>query len=124
MFHLGMKEAKGFRNNNSRIAGIDKGGIYMAEEKKPSMHSAEVQKGLVHRLNRVEGQVRGIKKLIEQETYCDDILHQLEAARSALRSIEMVLLESHVKHCVVHQIQHGDSDVVEEILTTIKKIAK
>ena len=96
----------------------------MAEEKKPSMHSAEVQKSLVHRLNRVEGQIRGIKKLIEQETYCDDILHQLEAARSALRSIEMVLLESHVKHCVVHQIKHGDGDVVEEILTTIKKIAK
>jgi len=96
----------------------------LTEEKKPSMHSAEVQKGLVHRLNRVEGQIRGIKKLIEQETYCDDILHQLEAARSALRSIELVLLESHVKHCVVHQIQHGDTDVVEEILTTIKKITK
>ncbi len=96
----------------------------MIEEKKPSMHSAETQKGLIHRLNRVEGQIRGIKKLIDQETYCDDILHQLEAARSALRSIEMVLLESHVKHCVVHQIKDGDNDVVEEILTTIKKIAK
>jgi CsoR family transcriptional regulator, copper-sensing transcriptional repressor len=96
----------------------------MIEDKKPSMHSAEVQKSLIHRLNRVEGQIRGIKKLIEQETYCDDILHQLEASRSALRSIEMVLLESHVKHCIVHQVQHGSEDVLDEILTTIKKIAK
>lgn len=96
----------------------------MELEKRPSMHSATVQKSLVQRLNRVEGQVRGIKKLIEQEAYCDDILHQLEAARSALRAIEMVLLESHVKHCVVDQIRQGDGEVVEEILTTIKKIAK
>ncbi|RQD69479.1 MAG: metal-sensitive transcriptional repressor [Tindallia sp. MSAO_Bac2] len=96
----------------------------MDSSKKPSMHSAEVQKSLLHRLNRVEGQVRGIKKLIESEAYCDDILHQLEASRSALKAIEMVLLESHMKHCVMHQLQEGDMSVVDEILTTLKKIAK
>ena len=98
--------------------------MLMDSTKKPSVHSAEVQKSLLHRLNRVEGQVRGIKKLIEKEAYCDDILHQLEASRSALRAIEMVLLESHMKHCVIHQLQDGDETVVEEILTTLKKIAK
>ncbi|SDY73732.1 metal-sensitive transcriptional regulator [Tindallia californiensis] len=96
----------------------------MNTEKTPSKHSAEVQKSLLHRLNRVEGQIRGIKKLISNEVYCDDILHQLEASRSALKSIEMVLLESHLKHCVIHQLKKGDVSVVDEVLTTIKKITK
>jgi DNA-binding FrmR family transcriptional regulator len=96
----------------------------MAGHKHASPHSIEVQKSMVNRLSRVEGQIRGIKKLIENETYCDDILHQLEAARSALRSIELVLLESHVKHCVVRQIQEGDPTITDEIMTTFKKIAK
>ncbi len=92
--------------------------------KHPSKHSVEVQKSMITRLNRVEGQIRGIKKMIEAETYCDDIINQIEASRSALKSIEMMLLESHIQNCVVDQIKEGDHEVVNEVLATFKRMVK
>lgn len=92
--------------------------------KHPSKHSVEVQKSMITRLNRVEGQIRGIKKMIEAETYCDDVINQIEASRSALKSIEMILLESHIQNCVVDQIKEGDQDVVNEVLATFKRMVK
>ena len=90
----------------------------------PSKHSVEVSKSMISRLNRVEGQIRGIKKMIENETYCDDVINQIEASRSALKSIEIILLESHIHNCVVDQIRAGDNDVVSEVLATVKKMVK
>lgn len=92
--------------------------------KKPTEASIRIQKSIVDRLNRVEGQIRGIKNMIEKETYCDDIINQIEASRSALHSVQIILLESHIKNCVVDQIKHGDTDVIEEILKTIKRLTK
>jgi DNA-binding FrmR family transcriptional regulator len=92
--------------------------------KHPSKHSVDVQKSMLDRLSRVEGQIRGIKKMIENETYCDDVINQIEASRSALKSIEMVLLESHINNCVVDQIREGDQEVVGEILATFKRMVK
>ncbi|ABR46287.1 protein of unknown function DUF156 [Alkaliphilus metalliredigens QYMF] len=94
------------------------------EPKKPSKQSQATQKSIISRLNRIEGQIRGIKSMIEKGTYCDDVINQIEASRSALSSIEILLLESHFKHCVVEQIKSGDEGVVEEILKTIKKLTK
>lgn len=113
-----------FTYNRGVWYNMFRGGEPMESMKKPSLHSAKVQKSLLNRLNRVEGQVRGIKKLIESQAYCDDVLHQIEASRSALKAIEMVLLESHMKHCVMHQLKEGNESVIEEILTTLKKISK
>lgn len=90
----------------------------------PSKHSVEVSKSMISRLNRVEGQIRGIKKMIENETYCDDVINQIEASRSALKSIEIILLESHILNCVVDQIREGDNEVVSEVLATVKKMVK
>ena len=92
--------------------------------KKPTEASIKTQKSIVDRLNRIEGQIRGIKSMIEKETYCDDIINQIEASRSALHSVQIILLESHIKNCVVDQIQHGATDVIEEILKTIKRLTK
>lgn len=92
--------------------------------KQPSNHSIDVQKSMLTRLNRVEGQIRGIKKMIENETYCDDVINQIEASRAALKSIEMVLLESHIHNCVVDQIKAGDNEVISEVLSTFKRMVK
>ncbi len=92
--------------------------------KKPTEASIKTQKSVIDRLSRIEGQIRGIKNMIEKETYCDDIINQIEASRSALHSVQIILLESHIKNCVVDQIQHGDTDVVGEILRTIKRLTK
>jgi DNA-binding FrmR family transcriptional regulator len=105
-----------------------KGGATMEQlqsmKKIPTEKSIKNQKSVMDRLSKIEGQVRGIKNMIEQEAYCDDIINQIEASRSALHSVQIILLESHIKNCVIDQIQQGDSDVVDEILKTIKKLTK
>jgi DNA-binding FrmR family transcriptional regulator len=93
-------------------------------EKTPSAQAIKNQKSVIDRLNKVEGQIRGIKNMIERESYCDDIINQIEASRSALHSVQIILLESHIKNCVVDQLQHGELDVVDEILKTFKKLTK
>lgn len=77
---------------------------------------------LVTRLNRIEGQVRGIKGMIEKDTYCDDILHQISAVQSALKSVSKLVLQGHLNSCVVERIQSGDQEVVDELLNTIGKM--
>lgn len=94
------------------------------QEKKPTEQSIKTQKSILNRLNRIEGQIRGIRHMIEKNTYCDDIINQIEASRSGLHSVQIILLESHIKNCVVDQINHGDTDVIEEVLKTIKKLTK
>jgi len=93
-------------------------------QKNPMENSVKTQKSVLDRLNRIEGQIRGIKNMIEKNTYCDDVINQIEASRSALHSVQIILLESHIKNCVVDQLQHGDTDVIEEVLKTIKKLTK
>ena len=89
-----------------------------------SHHSDETKKNLITRLNRVEGQIRGIKGLIEKDTYCDDVITQISAAQSALNSVAKMLLETHMKECVVDRIQEGDLEVLDEVLVTIQKLMK
>src|SRR3954464_10769469 len=89
-----------------------------------SHHSPEVKKNLTSRLNRIEGQIRGIKGLIEKDTYCDDVINQISATQSALNSVAKVLLEGHMKSCVVERIQEGDMEVLDEVLVTIQKLMK
>ncbi|MFT8320626.1 MAG: metal-sensitive transcriptional regulator [Bacillus sp. (in: firmicutes)] len=89
-----------------------------------SHHSDNVKKNLVTRLNRVEGQIRGIKGLIEKDTYCDDVITQIAATQSALNSVAKILLEGHLKNCVVDRIQEGDMEVLDEVLITIQKLMK
>jgi DNA-binding FrmR family transcriptional regulator len=89
-----------------------------------SHHSDAVKKNLVTRLNRVEGQIRGIKGLIEKDTYCDDVITQIAATQAALNSVGKILLEGHLKGCVVDRINEGDMDVLDEFVVTIQKLMK
>jgi DNA-binding FrmR family transcriptional regulator len=89
-----------------------------------SHHPEKVKNNLISRLNRIEGQIRGVKKMIENDTYCDDVLNQIAAIQAALNSVGKILLEGHLKSCVVERLQEGDLDVVEELMTTMKKLMK
>lgn len=89
-----------------------------------SHHSDKVKSNLVTRLNRIEGQIRGIKGLIEKDTYCDDVITQISATQSALNSVAKILLEGHLKTCVLERIQEGDEEVLDEVLVTIQKLMK
>lgn len=77
---------------------------------------------LTSRLNRVEGQIRGIKNMIEKDIYCDDILNQIAAAHAALESVGKLLLKNHIQGCVVEKIKNGDAEIVDELLATIGKM--
>ncbi|WP_449537493.1 metal-sensitive transcriptional regulator [Ferdinandcohnia sp. Marseille-Q9671] len=89
-----------------------------------SHHSDKVKKNLVTRLNRIEGQIRGVKGLIEKDTYCDDVITQIAAVQSALNSVSKILLEGHLKTCVIERIQEGDLEVLDEVLVTVHKLMK
>ena len=86
--------------------------------------SEEEYRDLVHRLNRVEGQIRGIKGMLEKDAYCVDILNQVSAATSALNSFTRVLLENHIRSCVAEDIRDGKNDKLEELLKTLQKLMK
>ncbi|NGQ97253.1 metal-sensing transcriptional repressor [Brevibacillus sp. SYP-B805] len=91
---------------------------------KSTPHSDKVKANLTARLNRIEGQIRGIKGMIEKDVYCDDILNQIAAVQSALNSVGRMLLEGHMKSCVIERIQQGDHDVIDELLKTMHKLMK
>lgn len=82
------------------------------------------KKLLFNRCNRLEGQIRGIKGMIEKDAYCDDILNQIAAAQSALQGLSRVILENHMKSCLISRIQDGELEVVDELLVTIQKMMK
>ncbi|GEB32955.1 MULTISPECIES: metal-sensitive transcriptional regulator [Brevibacillus] len=84
----------------------------------------KIKSNLVSRLNRVEGQIRGIRGMVEKDVYCDDILNQIAAVQSALNAVGKMLLEGHMKSCVIERIQQGDSEVIDELLKTMNKLMK
>lgn len=86
--------------------------------------SEEEHKDLVHRLNRLEGQIRGIRSMVEEERYCVDILTQVSAVKSALDGFNRVLLNSHIRSCVVEDIREGDEGVVDELCGIVQKLMK
>lgn len=82
----------------------------------------KLKNNLISRLNRVEGQIRGIKGMIEKDAYCDDVINQISAARAALDSIGKLILESHIRGCLVKKIKGGNDDIVDELIVTIGKL--
>lgn len=81
-------------------------------------------KDLTTRLAKIEGQVRGVKKMVEDERYCVDILTQVSAISAALNSFNKVLLGQHIKTCVVNDIREGNDEVVDELVVTLQKLMK
>lgn len=89
-----------------------------------SHHSAQTKNQLVTRLNRIEGQIRGVKGMIEKDTYCDDVLNQIAAIQSAMNGVGKLLLEGHMRSCVVERIEAGERGVIDELLITVNKLMK
>ena len=102
----------------------------MAEDKTCSMckkkkeRSPEEYKSLMNRLCRIEGQIKGIKKMLENDAYCPDILIQVSAVNAALNSFNKVLLANHLKSCVIEDIKKGNDQVIDELVETLKKLMK
>ncbi len=85
-----------------------------------SMNKKDVQ----DRLRRIEGQVRGLQRMVEEDTYCIDILTQLNSANAALKAVGMGLLDAHVRHCVRESIEQGQGDEkVEELMAAVGRLA-
>lgn len=91
---------------------------------KTKERSEKEYKDLINRLNRIEGQVRGIKGMVERDVYCIDILVQVAAVNAALNSFNKILLANHIKTCVTKDIQEGREDTVDELVSTLQKLMK
>lgn len=95
----------------------------MTERKKLTVRSQEEKDKLIKRLNIIEGQVKGIKQMILDNRYCDDILTQMLAINKALESLENIILENHLNSCIKTKIEKGNTDEVsKEIMDLFKKI--
>lgn len=108
--------------------GYVPGGYTMAEKKCPHCRkkerSEEEIKDLITRLNRIEGQIRGIRKMVEEDAYCVDVLTQVSAAKCSLNSFSKVLLGSHIRTCVAEDIRNGSDEKTEELVELLQKLMK
>ena len=91
---------------------------------KTKVRTQKEAKDLITRLNRIEGQIRGIKGMIERDAYCTDVLTQVSAANAALNSFTKVLLATHIKTCVAQDIRDGKDETIDELVTTLQKLMK
>ncbi len=90
---------------------------------KHTPRSEELKKNVTRRLNRAVGQINGVKTMVEEDRYCGDVLTQLAAAQSALKSVSRLLLQDHLETCVVERVQQGDTEVIEELMTLLKQFS-
>ena len=97
---------------------------YECECHKTKERSEKEYKDLLNRLSRIEGQVRGIRKMVEQDAYCKDVLIQVSAVNAALNSFNKVLLANHIRTCVAENIRNGNDEVVDELVTVLQKLMK
>ena len=94
------------------------------EQCKTKVRSAQEYQGLINRLSRIEGQVRGIKKMVEQNAYCTDILVQVSAVSAALNAFNRELLSEHIRSCVADDIRAGKDETVDELVATLQRLMK
>ncbi len=91
---------------------------------KTKQRSEDEYKSLINRLNRIEGQIRGIKGMVEKDAYCTDIINQVAAATAALNAFNRELLSTHIKTCVADDIKAGKEETVDDLLMTLQKLMK
>ena len=102
----------------------------MSEEKccscceKTTDRSESERKKLINRLSRIEGQIRGIRGMVERNAYCPDILTQCAAASAALNAFNRDLIGNHIKGCVVRDLKDGNDQVIDELVVTLQKLMK
>lgn len=91
---------------------------------KTTQRTEEEQKKLIHRLNRLEGQIRGIRGMVERNAYCNDILIQSAAVSAAINAFNKDLISDHIRRCVVRDIRDGNDEIVDELTATLQKLMK
>ncbi len=96
----------------------------MRMEKKMTKRDNNTKKLLTNRLNRIEGQIRGIKKMIEEDRYCNDVLIQLAAVESSVKSLSNQVLENHLLTCISNDIENGNLEVIDELISLFKRFNK
>lgn len=90
-------------------------------ETRKTARPEELKKSLSARLARIEGQVRGIRRMIEEDMYCDDVMAQIAAARGALSKASLAVLEHHMKHCLIDRVRAGDDGIVDELIDSLAR---
>ena len=81
----------------------------------------DVKKTISTRLNRIDGQLHGIKKMVDQDKYCDDILIQLSAVNKSIKSLANYILENHMYNCVLNDMEKGNVEIIDEVLTLFRR---
>lgn len=114
-----MEQNKINGNNNTEVKCCCCGGNVKKTER-----AEKDKKKLVNRLSRIEGQIRGIKKMIENDPYCNDVLIQSAAVGAAINAFNRELLSNHIHSCVVRDIREGKDEVVDELMVTLQKLIK
>ena len=114
-----MEQNKINGNNNTEVKCCCCGG-----DAKKTERAEKDKKKLVNRLSRIEGQIRGIKKMIENDAYCNDVLIQSAAVGAAINAFNRELLSNHIHSCVVRHIREGKDEVVDELMVTLQKLIK
>ena len=88
---------------------------------KKTKRSTDEKKKIIHRLNRINGQINGITKMVENDAYCNDILIQLSAVKSSVKSLSSLILENHLYTCVSRDLENGDLDALDELISLFKR---
>ena len=91
---------------------------------KTKQRSEQEYKSLIHRLNRIEGQIRGIRGMVEKNVYCTDLLTQVAAVNAALNAFNKELLANHIKTCVAQDIRAGKDETIDELVATLQRLMK
>lgn len=91
------------------------------EKTKYTYRTNDVKKKIGNRLNRIEGQIKGIKKMIEDDRYCDDVLIQLSAVDRSIKSLARTILENHMYTCIASSLEQGNLEVIDEVIQLFRR---
>ena len=94
------------------------------DRKRVAHHPEKTKVNITGRLKKIEGQIRGIARMIDEDVYCDDVLNQITSVEAAMNGVRKLLLEAHIRSCVVEQIKEGRYGVIDELMTTIGRMTR
>ena len=95
-----------------------------AAEEKKTLRTEEEKRALINRLSRIEGQIRGIRGMLEKDAYCNDILTQSAAVNAAVNAFNRELIARHLRGCVARDLKAGEDEVIDELVATLQKLMK
>lgn len=94
------------------------------EAEKKTYRTAKEKQRIINRLNRIEGQVKGVKKMVQEDAYCNDLLVQLVAIQNSVKSLSNTILENHLMGCVADDLEAGKLEPLDEIISLFKRFDK